>query len=107
MKIEAGKLDRKLELLTPTVRRDEYGQEISTFDAVTTIYAQRLEMRTQDAARSGGRETFAMTRFLIRWRADLKTSMRIRVNTKLYDIIAIEEPDRRASMVLTMEEVTR
>jgi SPP1 family predicted phage head-tail adaptor len=107
MKIESGKLDRKLELLTPNTVRDELGQEISTFDQEVTIWGQRLEMRTQDAARAGGRETFAMARYLIRYRASLTTGMRMRVDNKLYDIVNIEEPDRRATLIISLEEATR
>lgn len=123
MKIAAGKLDRTLELLaagpsktiTGTVEddfgqvvSDAYGQEIATFETVSaSIPAQRLEMRTQDAARAGGRDTFAMARFLIRWRGGIATAMRVRSDGKLYDIIGIEEPDRRKTLVLTLEEVTK
>lgn len=107
MKIESGKLDRTLELLTSAKVADEYGQEIDTYEIVATIHAQRLEMRTQDAARAGGRETFSMARYLIRWRAGLTTNMRVRTDGKLYDVMAIDEPDRRVTMVITLEEVTR
>jgi SPP1 family predicted phage head-tail adaptor len=107
MKIESGKLDRKLELLTRAAVRDELGQEISSFESVITIWAERLEMRTQDAARAGGRETFAMARYLIRWRDNLDTGMRIRTDGKLYDVLGIEEPDRRTTMIITLEEATR
>ncbi len=107
MKVESGKLDRTLELLNLTKVADDYGQEIETFAKVATIYAQRLEMRTQDAARAGGRETFSMARYLVRWRAGLSTGMRIRTDGKLYEIIAVEEPDRRATMTITLEEVTQ
>lgn len=123
MKIDGGKLDRKIELLAAgettalggapatdafgQVVTDEFGQGIATYEAVATVWGQRLEMRTQDAARAGGRETFAATRYLIRWRANIATTMRARVDGKLYDILAIDEPDRRATLILTLEEVTR
>lgn len=107
MKVESGKLDRTLELLNLTTVSDDYGQEIETFTKVATVYAQRLELRTQDAARAGGRETFSMARFLIRWRDNLSTGMRVRTDGKLYDIVAIDQPDRRTTMVLTLEEATR
>lgn len=108
MKVESGKLDRQLELLAPATVADEYGQEIDTFVKVTTIYAQRLEMRTQDAARAGARDTFTMARFQIRWRENITTGMRIRTDGKLYDIVAIDEPPpRRTSMVLMVEEATK
>ena len=107
MKIESGKLDRTLELLANKTVADEFGQEISAFEKVATIYAQRIEMRTQDAARAGGRETFAMARYLIRWRAGLTTDMRVRTDGKLYDVMSIDEPDRRTTMTIMLEEVTR
>ena len=64
-------------------------------------------MRTQDAARAGGRETFSMARYLVRWRAGLKTGMQVRTDGKLYSVIAVDEPDRRTTMIITLEEVTR
>lgn len=106
MKIESGKLDRILELLNLTKVADDYGQEIETFTKVATIYAEALEIRTQDAARAGGRETFTMARFKVRWRSGLVTGLRIRTNGKLYEIVAVDEPDRRATMIITLEEVT-
>lgn len=123
MMIDGGKLDRKLDILSAgetqnlsgepitdafgQVITDEFGQDRATFATVRTIRAQRLDMRTQDAARAGARETFAMARFLIRYREDISTAMRVRSDGKLYDIKAIDEPDRRASLILTVEEVTR
>lgn len=107
MKVESGKLDRVLELLASTTTKDEFKQEITTFEKVAAIYAQRLEMRTQDAARAGGRETFSMARYLIRWHAGLSTGMRVRTDGKLYDVISIDEPDRRTTMIVTLEEAAR
>ena len=107
MKIESGKLDRELELLASTITKDEFKQETETFAKVATSYGQRLEMRTQDAARAGGRETFAMARYLVRWRAGLKAGMQVRTDGKLYNVIAVDEPDRRTTMIITLEEVTR
>lgn len=105
--IAAGKLDRQMELLSPTTAPNPLGQGLTTYTTFTTVYGERLELRTSDAARSGQRDSFAMAKFRIRYRADLTTEMRIRSDGKLYDIRAIDEPDRRKSMILTVEEVTR
>lgn len=106
MKIDAGKLDRELEILAATETKDEMKQRVTTFTSLATIWGQRLEMRTQDSARAGGRETFAVARYLIRYRANLTTAMRVRIEGILYDILSIEQPDRRATLILTLEEVT-
>ena len=104
MRVQAGKLDRKLELLADSVVTDEYGQEIASYAVVATIYGQRLEMRTQDAARAGGRDTFAVARYLVRHRAAISTAMRVRIAGTVYDILAIDEPDRGCTLILTLEE---
>lgn len=106
MKIDAGKLDRELELLAVTVTKDEMKQRVTSFTSLATVWGQRLEMRTQDSARAGGRETFAVARYLIRYRANLTTAMRVRIEGILYDILAIEPQGRRAGLILTLEEVT-
>jgi SPP1 family predicted phage head-tail adaptor len=117
VKIDAGKLDRRLEILTrssqgtgPSVQdslgqlQDTVGQVQDTWTSAGTTYGQRLELRTSDAARAGSRDTFAVSRFLIRYRA-IDTTARVRVDGKLYDILSIDEPDRRETLVLTVEEV--
>jgi SPP1 family predicted phage head-tail adaptor len=105
VKIEAGKLDRRLELLDVTKTKSTVGQVMKDFAPIATVYGQRLELRTQDAARAGQRDTYSTSRYLIRYRTGLSTSMRVRVDGVLYDIKAIDQPDRRATMVLTVEEV--
>lgn len=118
MKIDAGKLDRRLEILTrsspgtgPAAQdslgqlQDTVGQVQDVWTPSATIYAQRLELRTSDAARAGTRDTFAVSRFVIRYRA-IDTTARVRVDGKLYDILAIDEPPpRRSVLILTVEEV--
>lgn len=108
MKIDAGKLDRKLELITLTTVTDDLGQEKSTETVSASVWAQRLDMRTQDAARAGGKETFTFARYLIRWRT-IDTSQRVRIDGKTYDIVAMDEPpgSRRSAIILTLEERTR
>ena len=123
MMIDAGRMDRKLALLAAgspkgirgepiadefgQITTDELGQDHATFAPIATLWAERLEMRTQDAARAGGRETFTLARFLIRYRENISTAMRVIEDGRLYDILSIEEKDRRASLILTVEEVTR
>lgn len=103
MKIESGKLDRKIELMNVVVTTDEFKQRIKSFAVVATLYAQRLEMRTQDVARAGVRDAHAVARYLIRWRADISTAMRVVIDGKPFDIVGVDEPDRRTTLILTVE----
>ncbi|WP_336869474.1 phage head closure protein [Sphingomonas sanguinis] len=84
--------------------QDEFGQVITSFRQIASLYAQRLELRTQDAARAGGRDTYSTARYLIRYRPDITTAMRVQIDDTEFDIVAIDQPDRRQTMVLTLEE---
>ncbi len=106
MKIASGKLDRKLTLYRATSTRQPGGQIIKAWTLIATVYAQRLEMRTVDSARAGQRDTYSMGRYLIRYRSDITTADRLVEDGTTYDILAKDEPDRRTTMVLTVEEAT-
>lgn len=118
VKVNAGQLDRRLtlyalggeagDLIASYDDRgnplDEFGAVLSSFGPYATIYAQRLEMRTVDAARAGGRDTYTTARYLIRYRADVTTKMQASIDGQRYDIVSIDQPDRRTTLILTLEE---
>lgn len=106
MIINAGSLDRRLTIYSKTSTTDEVGQRIDAWVMGATIYAQLLELRTQDAARAGQRNTYSIGRYLIRYRADLTTGHRLTIDGATYDILSIDQPDRRATMILTVEQST-
>ncbi|PTW49358.1 SPP1 family predicted phage head-tail adaptor [Sphingomonas faeni] len=106
MIVNAGALDRRIEIMSGTPTQDALGQVTEAFGVIATTYAQRLEMRTTDAARAGQRDAFSIARFLIRYRTGITTGQRVKVDGKLYDILAVDEPPpRRAVLILTVEEV--
>ena len=104
--IASGALDHRLQIMVLTSSTGETGQVVEAYCLAGSTYAQRLELRTVDAARAGMRDTYAIARFLIRYRTDLTTSHRVQCDGKTYSVLAIDEPDRRATLVLTCEEVT-
>jgi SPP1 family predicted phage head-tail adaptor len=80
---------------------------VEAYAPTGTIYAERLEMRTVDSARAGQRDTYAIARFLVRFRTDLTTANRLVCDGRTYDVLAVDQPPpRRSCLVLTCEEVT-
>lgn len=103
MKIDAGKLDRRLTVMTTASAKNEYGEIVDTDTVATTIYAQRLELRQTDVARASGRDAQTTARYLIRHRTGLTVGQRVACDGVTYQIAAIDEPDRRYTLVLTCD----
>ena len=103
MKIEAGKLDRKLQILSVTTTSNAAGQPSYTTTIMATVWAQSLEIRNVDVARMGGIVGSTTARYLIRWRDDITLAHRVRVDGADYVIRSIDRPDRRISLILTVE----
>ncbi|VWX51761.1 phage head closure protein [Novosphingobium sp. 9U] len=103
MRIESGKLDRRVELLAPMMKQNDIGEVLEQWCAVANFWAQRLELRTVDVARTSGTDDVARGRYLIRYRDDLSTNLRVAIDGTLYAITGIDEPDRRTMMIISVE----
>lgn len=103
--IDAGKLDRRVELLTKTTTRDAAGQPIDTWSTVATVPAERLTLRSMDIRSSAGVETVPDAKYRIRWRAGVSTAMRATVDGSTFNVIGVDDPDRRTSLIITLQGV--
>jgi SPP1 family predicted phage head-tail adaptor len=106
VKVRSGSLDRQISLYGGVETKRPGGQLVHQWVHQATLYAQRLELRTVDSARAGQRDTYAVARFLIRYRPGLTTAHRLVVDGVTFDILNVDERDRRATMILTVEEAT-
>lgn len=105
MRIQSGKLDRRITILNPSKDRSATGQEISSWVELATIYGERLELRTADVASGAGERSNSTGKYKIRYRTDINTAQRVRIDGRTFAITGTEEPDRRAVMILFVEGV--
>lgn len=112
MKIDAGALDRQLLIEAATKTRDAAGQTVETWSTLATIRGQRLALRQNQKAearptavdKGPGIALVATARYLVRWRSDLQIGMRVTVDGSIMFIDAIEQPDRRQTVILTISQ---
>lgn len=94
----AGRLDRQLTLLARTLTRNAQGEEVATYSAEATVWAEKFDLR--------GREYFAAqqfnadvtTRFRIRYRSGVTVLHRCQCEGVTYDIKQVSEIGRRIGL---------
>jgi SPP1 family predicted phage head-tail adaptor len=98
--MQAGRLDRRVVILRRTLSRDDYGEQVETFDPLETVWAQKLDVTGRElfsAQRPIGEGT---TRFRVRWRNDLTITDRLSYDSSEYDIVQITELGRQDGLEL-------
>lgn len=98
--IEAGKLDRRITLLTKIATRDAYGAEIETWSEGAAVWAQYLPGGGTERYASGRIYADTQARFRIRWRGDVSVANRIAFEGKNWEILAVDEIGRRVGLEL-------
>ena len=99
---QAGKLDREGLIEKQSTTRNAFNEVIGGWVKVCCVPCGKLEKAAAEKETESGRLTeFGDVEFLIRYRCDLKPTMRISVEGVVYQITGIKEgPGRRRWLVL-------
>ena len=86
--IDAGELDRRIELQSATMTNDPiYNEEVLTWETYATVWA-KMDFHRSFEAEQIGREYAQMALFFtIRWRDDVDAEDRVIFEGDTYDII--------------------
>jgi SPP1 family predicted phage head-tail adaptor len=104
--MEAGDLNRRITIETPTVTRDTYGAEILTWSTLVTVWASKQHKTSREFYAVSKINSEVTDLFVIRFRTGLNTRMRINYDSKYYDILGADDPDgRRVSIQLLCKVV--
>ena len=77
--MNAGKLDRKVELMQPTETTDTFGQTSETFTSAAQVWAMKRDVSQKEAVEVDQLVATMRTEFTIRWRSDISTTWRVQL----------------------------
>lgn len=100
--MNAGLLDRRIDILSPPVSVDEFGHVSTpeTWPVLATVWASVVPVSSSEAVVADARSTVGRYDVRIRYRSDLAPKFRIRHDTMIFEIDGIEEIDRRVGLLL-------
>lgn len=101
--LEAGKLDRQIEIQKPTKSKSGMGGETITWKIFKRVWAEKVPVRASERFIGGQMQASKVDQFRIRYLSGLTTSMRILFAGQYYRILGIDEYERGVSMEIVAE----
>ena len=102
-----GPLRHRITIEEKSVTRDAEGGEVVTWATFATVWASASSITGREFFASQQVNSTVSMKFGIRWLDGVTTAMRISFDSKLYNIVAVLDSDRRADLMLLAEEVAR
>jgi SPP1 family predicted phage head-tail adaptor len=102
--MQAGKLDRRVTLRRATVTKDEFNEDVATWETVATVWASKEDVRDSERVRAQQVGAAMTTRFQIRHSAAADTVSpedQLVCEGKTYGIVAVKELGRRVGLEIT------
>lgn len=100
--MQAGRLDRRIQLQSYTTTQDGYGQPVETWSTYATVWATVRDQSGREFLESAQIDGQTATMFTIRYRSDVAYQHRILYGSDYYDIRSIQYPEDRKRYVTIM-----
>lgn len=103
-----GRLDRKITIESPTEAQDAHGgtsPATTTWAVLDAVWARKVDLRGEEFQAAIGAQSLVACKFVIRWRSDVTTDMRIRHDGVTYNIRGVIALGRRDALELMAEAV--
>lgn len=94
--MRAGQLNKRVTLQTPAAGQDEFGQPLTGWTDVATVWASITDMTGREYIAAAAVQTSVQTRITIRYRAGIVAAMRVLHGADVYNIAAVLEWGRDA-----------
>ena len=105
MGIRIGRLRRRVRIEEKGVERNEYGEEIITWQPVATVWAAVEALRGRELTDRKQEGAEVTTRIIIRYRDGIRPSMRVVWGEHIYDIQSVIPSARREWIEMLATEV--
>lgn len=93
--MEVAKLDRKVSIESKQITLDQVGGEVITWVPVASVWAAKRFRPGREWYQAGRTISEALVWFVLRYRADLDTTMRLVDSSEVYDILSIAPDETR------------
>ncbi|MBB5709436.1 phage head closure protein [Sphingomonas xinjiangensis] len=103
--IAAGSLNHRITIRAATTSVNEVGEQIESWTAVTSVWAQRMSLKLVEVNRMAGLDQAAEIKFRIRHRTDLTTLMEVEHERRRYRITSVEEVGNREATDLFVRAI--
>ena len=105
--MRAGQLDRQILIMTPPDPEDvnDLGEPAADWTLVATVWAEFRPQSGREIQRPGKTVAEAVDVFVIRYRADVNTAMKVILGPDHYQIQRVAEVGRRQGLELTCRKV--
>jgi len=91
--IRAGDLNQRIIIQQATIARDTYGAEIQTWVTYAAVWASKQHKSSREFYSAQKTNAEITELFIIRYRNNITTKMRISYNGRYYDILGADDPD--------------
>ncbi len=90
--MNAGKMDRRIALLSPTITTTGTGEQTESFNQVAEVWAQFLDGKGKEGFENDQKKSITHASFVIRYRTDVRPNWEIFAEGNIrYEITAIQE----------------
>lgn len=103
--IRAGSLDRRLTLYRAVETQSDTGTTSTGWRGGGTVWAARESLNLREATRAAGMTDAIEAKFVIRWRADVTTSIEVACDGCRYAVVAVEELGNREGLALLVRAI--
>lgn len=96
--MRAGRLDRRITIKRKSITQNDFGEEITTWVTVATVWAQKIEARGAERFSAQQFIGHAVTTFRIRWSttvSEITAEHQISFDGRDFDVTDIREIGRR------------